>query len=429
MTGNGNEQMKMQNEHKLEAVNLPATVLGEQSLAVDLARAEIDEAIATAHRYPRVLDTVIKKIETLACYNEQAAENCIYSLPRGGKPIIGASIGFANIIASCWGNCSDGARIVHIDRHEKVVIAEGGFHDLETNRKTVLPVQRRIVDKYGRIFSDDMIMVTGMAAASIARRNAILNAVPRAIWFPIYEKALQIVRGTEETFAERKGKAIKAFAQFGIKPDQIYALLGLKGEPDLTLEHLPVLRGMYGALRDGSVTVEELTDPRRMTAGAFDKVANPLGDEETVDQQTGEVKPKKVRGRPKTKKHAGEAPALYPESDKITVASGNATATIEHGKVTNVSVNAPAPAASGGGAGSTVISSSSTMTEPEAFNPRNAAEYHAYLRKWLAFVTTVDALEEAWRADRNLRDRCGVTFENLDDAMDIKNERVRELKK
>ena len=206
-----------------------ATSLSDPTLAVDLARAEVDVAIATAHRYPRQLDTVLKKIGTLACYNDVAAENCIYSLPRGGKPIIGASIGFANIVASSWGNCTDAARIVHIDRHEKTVMAEGGFHDLETNRKTLVPVQRRIVDRQGRLFSDDMIMVTGMAAASIARRNAILNAVPRALWFPIYEQALSIVRGTVETFAERKAKAIQAFAQFGVKPEQIYMALGLKG--------------------------------------------------------------------------------------------------------------------------------------------------------------------------------------------------------
>ena len=301
-------------------------MLGEQSLAADLARAEIDQAIATAHRYPRQLDTVIKKIGTLACYNDAAAENCIYSLPRGGKPIIGASIGFANIVASSWGNCTDAARIVHIDRHEKTVVAEGGFHDLEANRKTIVPVQRRIVDRQGRLFSDDMIMVTGMAAASIARRNAILNAVPRALWFPIYEQALQIVRGTVETFAERKAKAITAFAQFGVKPEQIYMALGLKGDPDLTLEHIAPMRGMYQALRDGSSTVEEMFDPRRMTGTAFEKVANPLGEDraELVDQRTGEIKPMpprsvapekpaRKRGRPATKeKQTAAIPAEEP---------------------------------------------------------------------------------------------------------------------
>jgi hypothetical protein len=262
-------------------VQLSTQVLGEQTLAVDLARAEIDQAIATAHRYPRSIDIVLKKIETMACYNEAAAENCIYSLPRGGKPIIGASIGFANVVAQSWGNCTDAARIVYIDRKEKVIIAEGGFHDLETNRKTVLPVQRRIVDKNGRLFSDDMIMVTGMAAASIARRNAILNAVPRALWFPIYEKALSIVRGSVETFAERKEKALRAFSQFGVKPEQVYAALGLKGEDDLTLEHLAPLRGMYTALREGNISVEEMFDPRRLAAvQSFETVSNPLADED-----------------------------------------------------------------------------------------------------------------------------------------------------
>jgi hypothetical protein len=89
----------------------------------------------------------------MACYNEAASEECIYSLPRGGKPIIGPSIGFANVVAQAWGNCTDASRIIYIDRKEKVIVAEGGFHDLETNRKTIAPVQRRIVDKNGRLFT------------------------------------------------------------------------------------------------------------------------------------------------------------------------------------------------------------------------------------------------------------------------------------
>jgi hypothetical protein len=370
--GNGNQE-------EIE-VNLPAQALTEQTLAVDLARAEIDQAIATAHRYPRMLDTVIKKIETLACYNEAAAENCIYSLPRAGKAIIGPSVSFANIVAQAWGNCTDGARITYIDRKEKVVIAEGGFHDLETNRKTVLPVQRRIVDKAGRIFNDDMIMVTGMAAASIARRNAILNAIPRAIWFPIYERCLQIVRGDVETFSERKDKAMKAFAQFGVKPEQVYMVLGLKGEADLTLEHLPTLRGMYSALRNQESTVEEMFDPRRMTGTAFETVNNPLGsdDAETVDAETGEIKaaPKRERGRPK----------------KVT----------------------PEP----------VVEAPTGETKA---GPQNAEEYRQHLATWLMGTTDAAQIEARWRAERNMRGNAGVIEDHFVKAQALKDERINQL--
>jgi hypothetical protein len=434
-------------------VQLPSTVLGEQSLAADLARAEIDQAIATAHRYPRQLDTVIKKIGTLACYNDAAAENCIYSLPRGGKPIIGASIGFANIVASSWGNCTDGARIVHIDRHEKTIVAEGGFHDLETNRKTIVPVQRRIVDRQGRLFSDDMIMVTGMAAASIARRNAILNAVPRALWFPIYEQALQIVRGTVETFAERKAKAIQAFAQFGVKPEQIYMALGLKGDPDLTLEHIAPMRGMYQALRDGSTTVEEMFDPRRMTGTAFEKVANPLGEDEpnqavdpktgeiwtaaahkervrqdkiqsemdrgpakeTVDPKTGEIKPK--RGRPVKKKNE-PPPATLAETRALAEKLG--VRSEEPAPVARADIPLkPAP--------DTAQRTGELPSGQVVPVARNVAEYYSYARAWLAAAQNATALEERWMAEKNLRGQCSVIGEDLDKIFEVKVKRVKAL--
>jgi hypothetical protein len=381
--GNGNH------EETQAEVNMPVQALTEQTLAVDLARAEIDQAIATAHRYPRMLDTVIKKIETLACYNEQAAENCIYSLPRAGKAIIGPSVSFANIVAQAWGNCTDGARITYIDRKEKVVIAEGGFHDLETNRKTVLPVQRRIVDKAGRIFNDDMILVTAMAATSIARRNAILNAIPRAIWFPIYERCLQIVRGDVETFSERKDKALKAFAQFGVKPEQVYMVLGLKGEADLTLEHLPTLRGMYSALRNQESTVEEMFDPRRMTGTAFETVNNPLGDEEIVDKDTGEIKtaPKRERGRPR--KVVGKSESA-PE------------------------VTSPHPVGE-------------SQTAPDTTSPQNPDDYRHHLANWLMQTNDAAEIEARWRAERNMRGNAGVIEDAFASAQALKDERISQL--
>lgn len=432
MATNGNQT----DDVKTGEVRGPMAVMEEQTLAVDLARAEIDQAIATAHRYPRVLDTVIKKIETMACYNEQAAENCIYSLPRGGKPIIGPSIGFANIVAQAWGNCTDAARIVYIDRKEKVVIAEGGFHDLETNRKTMVPVQRRICSKDGRLFTDDMIMVTGMAASSIARRNAILNAVPRALWYPIFEEALHIIRGTLETFAESKDKALKAFAQFGVTPEKVIMALGLKGDADLTLEHIAPMRGMYSTLRSGEMTVEEMFDPRRMTGAGFETVANPLGDEEggepaaaeTVDKETGEIKEttvtvtgagggaagsggsteKKPRGRPRTTKEPAQVAA---ETQVAQTAAENAHTEVQQSGVAAAQAKtAPAPA-------------------PAAVpaKPKTAAEYKAYMAGWLSSSTSVSAIEDHWREDRGLRGECSVVEDSFTEMRAMKDARVAEL--
>lgn len=230
----------------------------QQELAISLARAEIDQQITTARAYPRSIERAVRNITTLATLDEETAQECIFALPRGGKPIVGPSIRFAEIIASQWGNCRVATRVTHIDRAEKIVEAEGVFHDLETNTAVSARVRRRIVDKYGKIFNDDMITVTGNAAASIAKRNAILGAVPKAVWRKAYDSAERVIKGTAETLVVTREKSMKAFAAFGVSPERVCAAIGVVGLSDITLEHIPTLRGMFAALKNQEATVEEL---------------------------------------------------------------------------------------------------------------------------------------------------------------------------
>jgi hypothetical protein len=186
--------------------NLPAelTEAVDASLAVGLSRAEIDTQIATARRYPRQISRVAQSILSLATLDEETAEESMYALPRGGKPIQGPSIRFAEIVKTSYGNCRAAARVVHVDRVEKVVIAEGVFHDLETNTATRAEVRRRICDKYGKLYKDDMIIVTGNAACSIALRNAILGGVPKALWRKAYDAVQHTIAGDVKTLAETR---------------------------------------------------------------------------------------------------------------------------------------------------------------------------------------------------------------------------------
>lgn len=241
------------------SMTLPTTfAAGNQSLAVNLARAEIDQQIATARAMPRSLKHAVDNILTLATLDAESAEECVYALPRGGKPIKGPSVRLAEIIASQWGNCRVGARVVHVDRFEKFVEAEGVFHDLETNTATTARVRRRISDKNGRVFNDDMIVVTGNAACAIAKRNAILGAVPKAVWRKSYQAVESVIAGDVKTLVERREKAMKAFAAFGVKPDQVLAAIAVAGLEEIGIDHLTTLMGMHSALKSGEATVEEM---------------------------------------------------------------------------------------------------------------------------------------------------------------------------
>jgi hypothetical protein len=245
----------------IENDEFEAPVTGEyldNSLALELSRVEIDRQIATARAYPRSLKTVTDRIFSLATLDKQSAEESMYALPRGGKPITGPSIRFAEIVKQSYGNCRAGARVVHVDRTEKYVEAEGAFHDLETNAATSARVRRRIVDSRGRLYSDDMIIVTGNAACSIALRNAIMGGVPKPLWRRAYEAVQSAVKGDITTLSENRVNAVKAFAVYGVKPDQVFAALGVKGGEDIGVDHIPILRAMFSTLKNGEETVESM---------------------------------------------------------------------------------------------------------------------------------------------------------------------------
>lgn len=255
--------------HDLEIAR--TTSIADPATIDVIARAELDTLIQTARRYPRSWAAVKRRITDLATLDEAAADECIYALPRGGKSIEGPSIRFAEALAQATGNCRVAARTLSVNRAEKYVEAEGYFLDAETNVATLASVRRRIVDSKGRLYNEDMIIVTSNAAQSIARRNAILAGVPKAVWVGAYNAAHQILKGDIETLANRREAALKSFARFGLTPDQMLKVMGLKGVEDIGLDQIVPLRGMYSALVNGEITAEDLKrqiEPERVRVTA-----------------------------------------------------------------------------------------------------------------------------------------------------------------
>lgn len=273
-----------------EVTNLPATI--DTTMATAIAKAELDTRITTARAFPRSVHTAMQNILSLTTHDQKTAETMMYALPRGNKPILGPSIRLAEIVAQCWGNCVSESRVVAIDRVNKIITAEGLFTDLQTNSTVKASVERRISDKKGRLYSDDMIAVTGNAARSIARRNAILAGVPKAIWEQAYEAAEQCVAGDVATLSVTREKAIKAFAVYGLKPEQVFQLIDVKGEQDIGLTEVLSLRAMFSSIKNGEATVEELLTEAARGSTNFDRVANPLQDEVADKAQQRRKAPK-----------------------------------------------------------------------------------------------------------------------------------------
>lgn len=228
------------------------------TMVAQLAAAEINSLVATARAYPRSVKNARQTMIEMATLDEQAAAESMYALPRGGKPIEGPSIRFAEMIFASYGNCRVAARVTHIDRTEKYVEAEGVFLDAQNNAATMARVRRRISDKYGKCYNDDMIIVTGNAAQSIARRNAILAGIPRAVWRAAYDASRQVLMGDVKTLSTRRAEALSAFSRFGLTAEQVYKIMGVPDAEGIGLEKLVTLRGTYSALMNGEATVEEL---------------------------------------------------------------------------------------------------------------------------------------------------------------------------
>jgi hypothetical protein len=180
----------------------------------------------------------------------------MYALPRAGKTLAGPSVRLAEIAASAYGNLHIGARVIDIGDRE--VTAQGVAWDLETNLRVSVEVNRRITNKDGKRFNDDMISVTCAAASSIALRNAIFRVVPRAYINQIYDKCRLVAVGKAETLTKRRDEILSRLAKMGADRDRVLGALNLRGIEDIGLEHLEQLIGLGTAVKTGERTIDEV---------------------------------------------------------------------------------------------------------------------------------------------------------------------------
>lgn len=243
--------MNIENEEQA----MPLEVIAPSALE-SIERAQIDIQVATAHKYPRAALSVIKKnIISFATLDEETAEGCFYVLPRGGKEIRGPSVRLAEMATTCYGNISAGAREIANDG--KNITVQAVCHDLENNVRIAIEVKRKIVDKNGKTYNEDMQTTTGNAARSIALRNAIFKVIPMALIRPAYDAARKVAIGDAETLVSRRTRAMEAFAKMGATAERVLAAIGKKTIEDIDLPALETLQGIRTAIKDGDTTVDE----------------------------------------------------------------------------------------------------------------------------------------------------------------------------
>lgn len=226
-----------------------------QSAMSAIVRSEVEAQLDAAHKYKRSITRFLQDAKQMSTLSVEIAESCMYSLPRGGKALTGPSVRLAEICASAYGNLQVGARVV--DAEEKEIIAQGAAWDMERNLRATIEVRRRITDRNGKRFNDDMITVTGAAASSIALRNAIFRVIPRAYVDTIYAAARKIATGGGMPFAQRRDEVLNRLLKMGATEPRVLSRLGRIGVNDITVDDLEQMIGFGTAIKSGDSNVDE----------------------------------------------------------------------------------------------------------------------------------------------------------------------------
>lgn len=233
-------------------------------------RTEVDMQITTAKQYPRDLAEVLNKIATYAKMDKETAEDCFYVLRRKDKDgndslIEGLSVRMAEIIASAWGNLRIQTRIIGNDG--RMITAQAMCHDLESNVAVCKEVSRSIVTKKGYTFSQDMQIVTGNAASSIAFRNAVLAVIPKAITKKIINDVKAVAMGQTIDLEQSRKNVIAYYNRAGVKTEQLLNYLGVKSIEGIDQQMIFELRALRNAIEEGTTTVKEtFIDPEKEAA-------------------------------------------------------------------------------------------------------------------------------------------------------------------
>jgi hypothetical protein len=222
-------------------------------------RSEIDIQISTAKRYPRNPERVAQDVIALISKDKELAKSCIYSLPRAGKEINGASVHLARFLASEYGNLRIDAKIVEIG--DTMITAQAVAFDLEKNYASRTEVKRRITDKHGQRYAEDMIVVTCNAGLAIASRNAILQVIPVTVVDRVFKAAQKAITGdltTEQKFLKRRKEVLDGFFNsYGVSEPEILTLLEIDTVNQIKEPQILTLIGLAQALKDGDTTVAE----------------------------------------------------------------------------------------------------------------------------------------------------------------------------
>lgn len=282
---------KRQQAGTIEAQTATGTAITRSSETASSMVAAHAEAMAKARFFialqrPRDLEVVRERLVG-ACADPLFAEDATYQLKRWDaraqeeRVIEGFSARFAEAVRTALGNI-DVETTVLLDDEEKLIV-QVVVTDLESNVTERVPIvvrkriERRKLNKgqvpiatrtgsdgqtiYIVAATDDEVQMRLNSAQSKATRNAVLRLLRADIRQECWDQvvAAQRIAATQDGAT---AKAIAAFRDLGVSPEQLAAFLGRESLGNLTADELQELRGILRAIRDGEATWAEVMESR-----------------------------------------------------------------------------------------------------------------------------------------------------------------------
>lgn len=224
-----------------------------------ISKSEVEAQIDAAHKYPRSVKRYLDDAISLATFSKEIAEKCSYAVERAGEIKVGPSVRLAEICASAYGNMHIGARV--IDETERTIVGQGVAWDLQKNLRISVEAARRITGKTGRRYGDDMVVMTGNAAVSIALRNAVFRVIPRSLIQPVYQAAQGAATGELKTLPTRRAEVLEKLAKQGATVERVLARLGRASVLDVDLGDLGTLIAIGVSLKERTMDIDTAFPP------------------------------------------------------------------------------------------------------------------------------------------------------------------------
>ena len=247
----------MSKEIALMSPSTPAPVREEDHRAV----AEVKGMVQVAQLFRRDVVAAEARIKKI-CQNQKLAEQAVYSFPRGGEMITGASIRLVEALALEWGNIDSGYKIIADGPKEATVVAYAW--DMQSNTRStkqfVVP-HLRSTKSGPKPLTDPRDKSENIANMAMRKVRACLLAL---IPVDIVSVALDTCAATLSTnfdgSRETVDNLLAAFAAQGVSAAMIKGYCGKPTPYQMTAGQYAALRQIYRGLTEGVASVESYFD-------------------------------------------------------------------------------------------------------------------------------------------------------------------------